>query len=263
MLTNIYYRETITDINCHFAGIVRKYGPALIANPTTLKRITEILIAIITKRHSCQLDYGNTDDIEDFDESAEHDWVVIDTALDTVVALAISLGETFGELWKTFEKPIMKISSSSEAMERRTSVGVIAECIEGMKGSVTPFTTSLLRLLLHRLSDEDLETKSNAAFAIGLLAEFSTDDQETLASYGSILDKLEPLLHMDGARIKDNAIGCVSRMIMKHQDHVPLANVLPTLVELLPLEEGFEENEPLYRMILHLCTCHLFSYLFS
>lgn len=263
MLTNICNRDTVTDINCHFVGVLRSHGPALIADSKTLEHVTEILMAIITKRHSCQLDYGHTDDIEDFDELAEHDWVIIDTALDTIVGLAVSLGETFGELWKTFAKPIMKFSSSSEAVERRTSVGIIAECIEGMKGGVTPFTTPLFRLLFHRLSEEDLETKSNAAFGIGLLAEFSNNDREMLASYSCILDRLGPLLQMDEARLKDNAVGCISRMIMKHQNRVPLEVVLPSLVEVLPLKEGFEENEPLYRMILNLCTCRLFSYLFS
>jgi importin-4 len=122
-----------------------------------------------------------------------------------------------------------------------------------MKGEVTPFTTPLLKLLLHRMSDEDPETKSNAAFAIGLLQEHSRNDQEILGSYNSILAKLEPLLHTNEARAKDNAAGCVSRMIMKHRDRVPIETVLPALLELLPLKEDFEENEPVYKMILQLC----------
>ena len=130
-----------------------------------------------------------------------------------------------------------------------------------MKGAVTPFTNPLFQLLFHRLSEEDLETKSNAAFGIGVLTEFSNNDQEILASYSVILDRLVSLLQMDEARLKDNAVGCISRMIMKHENQVPLYDVLPSLVEVLPLKEGFEENEPLYRMILHLCTCRLFSYL--
>lgn len=254
------YRATVTDINRNVAATLRKCGPALISDTTTLKPVAETLISIITKKHSCQLDFGDTDDIEDLEESSEYDWLIIDTALDTVIGLAMSLGETFGQLWKIFEKPIMKYASSSEAIERSTAIGVIAECIRGMKGEVTPFTTSLLKLLLHRMSDEDPETKSNAAFAIGLLQEYSNNDEEILASYNSILAKLEPLLHTNEARAKDNAAGCVSRMIMKHRDRVPIEAVLPALVELLPLKEDFEENEPVYQMILHLCTFYMFSY---
>lgn len=187
------------------------------------------------------------------EELSEYDWLIVDTALDTVIGLALSLGETFGQLWKIFEKPIIKYASSSEAIERSTSMGVIAECIRGMKSQVTPFTASLLKLLLHRMSDEDPETKSNAAYAVGILQEYSNNEQEILGSYNSILSKLEPLLHMNVARAKDNAAGCVSRMIMKHRDRVPIEAVLPALVELLPLKDDFEENEPVYKMILQLC----------
>lgn len=247
------YRATITDINRNIAATLRKCGPALIADQTTLKPVTETLVAIITKKHSCQLDYGDTDGVEDLEELSEYDWLIVDTALDTVIGLALSLGETFSQLWKIFEKPITKYASSSEAIERSTSMGVIAECVRAMKSEVTPFTASLLKLLLHRMSDEDPETKSNAAYAVGVLQEYSTNDQEILGSYNAILTKLEPLLHMNGARAKDNAAGCVSRMIMKHQDRVPIEAVLPALVELLPLKEDFEENEPVFKMILGLC----------
>lgn len=185
--------------------------------------------------------------------------MIIDTALDTVIALATCLGETFGQLWKMFEKPIMRFASGSESYERSTSIGVIAECIRTMGREVTPSTTSLLKLLLHRMSDEDPETKSNAAFAVGLLQENSTNDQEILKSYGAILAKLEPLLHTHEARAKDNAAGCVSRMIMKHQDQIPITAVLPALVDILPLKEDFEENEPVYNMIVNLCKFPLFT----
>ena len=259
----------MTDLNRNLAATLKLCGPALIADPQTLKPVTEILLSILTKKHACQQDFGESDDMDellDSSESSEYDWLIIDTALDIVIGLAIALGETFGELWKIFEKPILKFASGSESYERSTSVGVIAECIRGMCSGVTPYTTTLLRLLVHRLSDEDPEVKSNASFAIGLLQEKSTNDTEILKSYNAILAKLEPLLQTEEARAKDNAAGCVSRMIMKHQDRVPIQAVLPALVELLPLKEDFEENEPVWNMIVHLCKSSLassLSFIFS
>lgn len=199
--------------------------------------------------------------MEDLEELSEYDWLLVDTVLDVVIALATSLGETFGQLWKIFEKPIVKLASSSDAIERAASVGVIAECIRGMGNQVTPFTTSLLRLLLHRMNDEDPETKSNAAFATGLLVQNTNNNGEILNAFNTILAKLEPLFEMHKARAVDNAAGCVSRMIMKHQEHVPLGVVLPALLQLLPLKEDVEENEPIYTMIVRLCTPFHFSYL--
>lgn len=211
---------------------------------------------VITKKHPCQQDLGDDDDLDTFEESSEYDWLVIDTALDVIICLSVALGETFGQLWKVFEKTLMRYAGSSEAIERSTAVGTIAECIKNMRGTVTPYTSALLKLLLHRLSDEDPETKSNAAFAIGLLCEKSNNDQEILKAYNTILGKLEPLLHTQEARLLDNAAGCVSRMIMKHIDHVPVEEVLPALVELLPLKMDYEENEPIFTMIIKLCKSH-------
>ena len=248
-----FSRATVTEINRSLAAALKSSGPALIADPGRLKNITEVLLAIITQEHSCQKDFGDEEDLNALEGTSEFDWLTIDTALDVVIGLSIALGETFGELWKIFQKPIMKFASSSDAVERSTSVGVIAECIKNMKSEVTPSTSVLLKVLLHRMSDEDNETKSNAAYAIGLLQENSENTQEILKSFPSILGKLEPLLQTDKARCKDNAAGCISRMILSHPDNIPIAQVLPALVEILPLKEDFDENEPVYSMIVQLC----------
>ena len=180
--------------------------------------------------------------------------------MDVVAGLAVALGETFSQLWKMFEKPVLKFVSGSEAIERSTSVGVIAECLRAMGPTVTPSTTQLLRLLLHRLSDEDPETKSNAAYGIGLLQEKSTSETEIVKAFPTILGKLEPLLQTQEARCKDNAAGCVSRMVMAHEQSVPVSQVLPALIEILPLRSDFDENEPVYDMIVKLCQSSPFPF---
>ena len=155
----------------------------------------------------------------------------------------------------------MKYGSSQERFERSSAIGTLADCIESMGAACTPYTHKMMRVLLKRLTDEDPETKSNAAFGTGLLCEKSTDAKEVLSNYGTILGKLEPLLDAsssnagaeDGhSRLLDNAAGCVSRMIKKSPQNVPLEEVLPRLVEILPLKEDFDENEPVFEMIVSL-----------
>ena len=170
-----------------------------------------------------------------------------------IIGLSAALGSQFAEPLKVLQKPILKFASSQTAYERSTVMGVIAECAQNMGAAVTPYTDSLLKVLMHRLSDEDPETKSNAAFGTGMLIYHSTDSAAYLPSYNSILSKLENLLHTTGARIQDNASGCVCRMIMAHEDRVPLNDILSVLVDLLPLKEDFEENGPVYRCIYQLC----------
>lgn len=217
-----------------------------------LEQVTTILAALVTRQHPCQMDQGDDEDQEDVQETSEYDWLVVDTALDVVIGLSVALGAQFGELWKVFEKPVMKCASSQENFERSTAIGVIAECTRNMGSAITPYTSSLLKLLLHRLKDEDPETRSNAAYATGLLIEFSTDSNTYLPAFNQILQSLEPLLHTELARTLDNASGCVSRMIMAHSDKVPISEVLPVLVNILPLKEDFEENKPIYECIVGL-----------
>lgn len=218
-----------------------------------LEQVTTILAAIVTRSHPCQLDLGDEMDGEEVEESSEYDWVVIDTALDVVIGLSAALGTQFGELWKLFEKPVMKAASSTETFERSTAVGVIAECTQNMGAAITPYTESTLKMILRRLSDEDMETMSNAAYAAGLLVIHSTNSAAYLPSYNTILQKIEPMLYTEVARSLDNAAGCVSRMIMAHPDKVPIEGVLPVLVGVLPLKEDYEENKPIYECIIGLC----------
>jgi hypothetical protein len=132
-----------------------------------------------------------------------------------------------------------------------------------MKNGVTPYTSSLLKLLLHRLSDEDLEVKSNAAYAVGNLCLYSEKADLILKNYNTILQKLEPLLQIKSHRLLDNAGGCVARMIMAHPENVPVDEVLPALIGILPLKEDYEENEPIYECIVQLCKSTLMSEIFG
>ena len=236
--------------------ILRKCGPTIV-NTEDVKAIIQIITSIVNGEHNCQQDDGDDDNDDDAAETSEYDWLLIESTLDVLSGLAKALGAQFAEIWKIFEKTILRYASSSARPERITSCGVIAECIQGMGSAITPFTTSLLKVLLHRLGDEDVEVKANAAFAIGMLVENSEKTQEILKAYNQILAKLEPMLQDKPSRQLDNAAGCVSRMIMKHKDRVPLDDVLPVLLSVLPLEEDFEENAPVYKMIVGLCTSNI------
>lgn len=225
-----------------------------------MEQIAATLLLLLQKQHPCQKDEDDLDEIEALEEdSAEYDWLVVETAMEVIASMSFALGEQAGELWKVFEKPILKYCSSQERFERSSAVGTMADCIEAMGPSCTQYTQRMMRILLKRLTDEDPETKSNAAFGTGLLCANSADEKELLSNYETILTTLEPLLRSKStspsdneARLLDNAAGCVSRMIKKSPSHVPLEQVLPALVELLPLHEDYGENNPVFDMIVAL-----------
>lgn len=248
------------------AATLRLCGPAILA-PTPpvdtppVEKVTSLLLQILQKQHPCQRDDDDLEDTEVPDvESSEYDWLTIETAMETVTALSAALGPQSAELWKIFETPVLRFTSSQERFERTAAVGTIADCIESMGDACTPFTPRLMTVLLKRLSDEDLDVKSNAAFGIGLLCANSTNAEQVLGNYNKILATLEPLLTSQGqvtkgsteARLLDNAAGCVARMIKKAPQNVPLDDVLPRFVDLLPLRDDYRENEPVFDMIVGL-----------
>ncbi|KAI4129907.1 MAG: hypothetical protein LQ338_001992 [Usnochroma carphineum] len=256
-------RATVTDINRNLATTLNLTGPSLLSLPSTITAISQTLLKLLSRTHPCQTDFSALDNPtpsspsdSDLDpgalESSEYDWLVIDTALDVLVSLAHVLGAQFAEFFKLVEKTLFRFASGSEAFERSTAVGVLAECIRSMGDAVTPYTTALFKVLMHRLNDEDAEAKSNAVFAVGLLVANSGDEKEVGRHFNTVLARLEPMLGEEGARLRDNAAGCVARMVMRYQGKVPLGAVVPALVDVLPLKEDFEENEPVWECVVRL-----------
>lgn len=251
--TNAVTSMTIMDTSRAMAENLKLTGPHLVSYTDVLKTVTEILMAIITKRHPCQEELSLEGDMSD-PEITEFDWLVIDSAMDVIAGLAIALGPDFEILWNKFGKHILRYASGSESLERATAVGVLAEIITGMGSSITPHTAQLGQILLHRLDDEDAQTKSNAAYAVGRLVEKSDDTATIAKAYPSILSKIENLLSIREGRCRDNATGCISRLILKNREAVPTAQILPQIIDsdILPLQEDYEENEPVWKMIVQM-----------
>ncbi|KAK5996582.1 putative importin subunit beta-4 [Cladobotryum mycophilum] len=247
-------RSVVTDVNRNVAATLKACGPAVLASKDgMLQEVISVVSLLITRSHPCQLDLGEEDEEQEVDAgSSEYDWLAIDTALDVVVGLAAALGPAFGELWKIFEKPILKLASSTEDLHRSTAVGTIAEITKYTSEAISPYTVSVGQALIRRLSDPDALTKSNAAYAIGLLILNSTNTEKTIPMYPQLWEKLEPLLALREMHVTDNVAGALSRMIIKHPDSGFVAQALPAIVATLPLQEEYEENEPIYRAIYNL-----------
>ncbi|TQN72206.1 putative importin subunit beta-4 [Colletotrichum shisoi] len=242
-------RTVITEINRNIAATLKTCGPSILVHDDLLKESITILGTLITRSHPCQQDLGDEEEEQEAEGSSEFDWLVIDTALDVILGLATALGGDFAEMWKIFEKPILKFASSQESLERSTAVGVIAEAVKYMGEAVTPFTDSLLPVLLHRLTDPDSLAKSNAAYATGQLIFNSQSTNQTISQYPAVLEKLEPLLQIKESRMVDNVSGCISRMILRNPNPEFVERVLPAVVDVLPLQEDYEENAPIYQAI--------------
>ncbi|KAJ3138093.1 hypothetical protein HDU90_001571 [Geranomyces variabilis] len=262
LLDNEVDRSVVAQTFSEFTDALKEIGPAVLAD--RLDALVANVQLVLQVEHPSQID-DEVDDSEmssgaisrgagavpeDDEEQAEFDAILINNAADLVGALANALGPSFAPEFAKFMPLISKYYKPQRAVsDRSMAVGVVAECAFGLKQGVTPFTQEVLQLVLRALSDTEDEVRSNAAYACGVLVEYSEVDLSSF--YVQILQLLRPLFAKD-AMFMDNASGAVCRLIIKNPNAMPLDQVLPVVLDHLPLQRDFEENEPVFRCLLQL-----------
>ncbi|PWN53172.1 ARM repeat-containing protein [Violaceomyces palustris] len=247
-------RTAAIEICQSLAECLNKNGPAIIA-PQYLDVVCTYTIMILEKRSPPQLDSETPED--ENEEASEYESVLISAASDLVGAMANVLGPDFTDPLKQFMPQLMKYYSPGRSMsDRATAVGSLGEIITGMKGAITPFTQDILSLLSRGLSDEEASVRSNAVFASGVLIEHTEADLS--AHFGALLNAIMPFFEKKADETdeiktaRDNACGCLSRMIIKKADALPLEQALPILFSSLPLEKDMVEWSPVLHCLMGL-----------
>ncbi|THU97754.1 ARM repeat-containing protein [Dendrothele bispora CBS 962.96] len=248
-------KSVVSALCVSLAETMNKVGPAFIEG--NLEPICNIAIQILEQKAFCQQDPDQDEEEEAPEAQAEYDSVLISSAGDLVAALANILGHDFAPAFNRFYPLIAKFYKKSRSLSDRSSaIGCLAEIIAGMKSAVTPSTEPLLELFYRALSDPDAEVLSNAAFASGLLVEYSEVDLSQ--QYLPLLGALRPLFDVTPEspspklNAKDNAAGAVARLLLRNTSAIPLDQVLPVFVNALPLKNDYLENRPVFRAIFHL-----------
>lgn len=237
------------------AETITSCGPALVEG-----RQGAILThckAILEQTHECQQNGGFEEPAELSGETSEYEAVVISNAVEVISAMATAYGPAFAEQFGAFYPLITKFYGPERTTnEKSMVVGTLGEIIVGLRGGITPYTQQILGLLSKALQDPEAETRSNAAFAAGALIEWS--DLDLSAQYGPLMQVLSGYFQVndetpkDALNAKDNAAGCVARMIVKSPTALPLDAVLPIFFGGLPLKSDTIENKPTFRAIFYL-----------
>ena len=114
----------------------------------------------------------------------------------------------------------------------------------------------MLEIISRGLRDEEADVRSNAAFASGVLIENSETDlsSEFVALLTALQTFFNPPEHSPPAlyNAQDNAAGAVSRMIVKNSAALPLDQVVPVIISVLPIRFDTLENRPVYAAIFSL-----------
>ncbi|TBU45281.1 ARM repeat-containing protein [Dichomitus squalens] len=248
-------KKVVSSLCVGLAETITKIGPAFVENRIEL--IAKIAIQVLEQKAICQQDPDQDEAEEAPEDSAEYDSILISSAGDLVAALATALGPDFVSGYEKFAPLITKYYKKNRSLSDRSSaIGTLSEIIGGMKSAVTPYTQELIDLFYRALSDEEPEVQCNAAFATGLLIEYSNVDLSP--QYLTILGALRPIFEVPAdapaakLNARDNAVGAVARMIVKNTAALPLDQVLPVFLSALPLRNDYLENRPVFRAVFHL-----------
>ncbi|KAJ2611917.1 hypothetical protein EV177_003259, partial [Coemansia sp. RSA 1804] len=258
-LLNIWDDEddklVVIQICIELRSIMRDVGPA--ATIDYAEDISKHLLEIFEKKALCQTaDLEDEDDRtgeEDEDELAEHDSLLIGAAADCVAEFAEVFADAFEPIMDTFLPHIAGYAKPTFATsERAMSVGCLAEISKNMGPAITKYAKTLFQIFMTGLGDQDLEVRSNSAYGVGALIESATIDASPY--FGDVLKAVYPLIKIadNTNNARDNAAGCVARLILENADAVPLADVIPVWISALPISKDHLEDIPVYDAVCHL-----------
>jgi len=215
--------------------------------------------AVLEGVSEAQIDADAEEGVES-DESSEYESVLISGAMDLVGAMAVVLGSDFSEPLKQFLPRIVKFYAPARSTsERAAAIGALGEIVPGMGEAITPFTNDILSVLSRALSDEDVTVRSNAAYASGVLVENSQSDLSS--HFNALLAAMQGSFQKPAAgteepqenkAARDNASGCLGRLILKNPNAVPLDQALPILFGAMPLEHDLVEWVPILHALMAL-----------
>ncbi|KAI9106207.1 ARM repeat-containing protein [Phlyctochytrium arcticum] len=263
MLDQEENRSVVAQTFNELVECLKEIGPYALSDRA--QAVAEVVLLVLQKEHTCQVDCEVDDDemeasvmrrtatkVEEDDEQAEYDAILASSACDLVGAMALALGPEFGVYFQQFFPLIAKYYKKNKPVsDRSMATGVLSECAEGLKSAVTPYTTELLSILIRALSDEDEEVRGNAAYGVGII--IANTESDVTSYYAQVLQLLRPLFDVKThPHMADNAAGAVCRMITRNPASVPLDQVLPVVMQHLPLKKDFQENEPVFRCIVYL-----------
>ncbi|XP_020551643.1 importin-4 isoform X2 [Sesamum indicum] len=220
-------KEVVAQACMSIADITNDFG--YMAVEPYMPRLVEATLVLLREESSCQLIES---DSEIDDDDKEHDEVLMDAVSDLLPAFA-----------KKQSRP---------PQDRTMVVATLAEVAQHMGAPIAGYVDAVMHLVLKELGSPEATNRRNAAFCVGELCK--NGGNSVLKYYADVLPRLYPLFgesEPDNA-VRDNAAGAVARMIMAHPESIPLNQVLPVLLQVLPLKEDYEESTSVYG-----CICNL------
>nr|GEW48607.1 importin-4-like isoform X1 [Tanacetum cinerariifolium] len=240
-------KEIVAQACISVAEIIEDFGYDSIESH--MPWLVESTTVLLRMKSACQ-QAESDGDIENYDHAHE---LLMDAVTDLLPVFAKSMGSNFEPFFATLFDPLMEFMKGSSSPQYWTMVvACLTEVAHNMGAPISGYIDPVMPFVLKELASPLATNRRNAAFCLGELCKNGGDC--SLKYFSDALYCLYPLLEESEPdyAVTDNAAGALARMMMANKNSVPLSQVLPILLSVLPLKEDHDESPPVYN-----CICNL------
>lgn len=228
-----------------YADLLTGAGSRVLRYEGHLAAMLACVTDVFNKKTKCQRDDAGDDDEDDSSlDEAEMDEMLVESAGDIIVPLGKALGPAqFAQHFPSVLALLgRRLRPNSTECVRSYVVGNLAECVDVLGTECVPFLVSLLPVFMQWARDPSSgEVRGNAIYGLGLLGLHG--GEAVVPSLPGMLMGLSEIMAIEKEpRPADNICGALARIVGAHANAVPVATILPALLNYLPLREDFEEN---------------------
>ena len=223
-------------------------GPA-VATPLAPK-LMECAVSLLDKGHACMQD--EEEDVEALDADDDHDAGLWEAVSELLTAMPKIMGEYYlVHFARLMPQLLPYLSAEHPASDRSLAMGIIAESLHQLELAGTAYFTEVLPHAVRCSSDDDVTTRQNSTFCLGILGQFG--GPAALDAMQTILNALQPrLAASEDDSVRDNAVSALSRLVLAFESKLPVATILPAIVNRLPLRADTGENTACARAVMQI-----------
>ncbi|XP_022227967.2 importin-4-like [Drosophila obscura] len=221
--------------------------------PEPAEAVVDAIENVLLNKIACQLPEpsgggGGDGEIVSLDTvESELDEMIAESACNLVATMGMALDPDsysmyFGRLYPLLMAQLDKAKRNDEPRKRSAVYGVLSECINTLGMRVATHFDALCPVLLD--GTNDCESDPRMACFCGLGELVYTAKEKSFGSYTVILQALsnEIAKNSTDATVLDDICGVLARLIITNCNLVPLDDVLPVFMSLLPIRNDTDEN---------------------
>lgn len=221
-------------------------------NPQVIiARLMNLLLMLLAEKTTCQT--STEADAHDEEDDGNSENAVMIATTDLITTLARLLREEFKVYFDEFHKYLIKFAKPNRLYSDRTmAVGCYADVLACLGPASLTYADSVMPIAQAGLADRMEGMRRNSAVCVGSLVQSA--GAALHPHYMILLQWLSPLCirqekHRqsdNGGADVDNALSAVAKMINSSPTTVPLAQVLPVMIQALPLSDDHQEGPGVY-----------------